>query len=561
VSGEIVVLKFGSSVLRSADDLPTAVHEIYRWYRMGRRVLAVVSAIGDTTERLLAVARATAAEPEAHATAELLATGERQSAALLGIALDRGGVPARILDPREIQLTAFGSIDNSEPVAVDRNRLQALFAEIPVLVAPGFFAYDVTGRLRLLGRGGSDLSAVFLAQALGAKTCRLLKDVDGVYDRDPSVAAQCPPRRYVTLSYADALDRATPLIQSKAVQFLERYAASVEIARIGRPYGSIVGSSIARFAEQSPQPPTSVLLLGCGTVGHGVYQRLIALPDHFRPIGVLIRERAKYEALGIPRELILTLDDRLGCLRPDVVIDALPGLEPSRSLLRQFLALGIAVVSANKVGIAELASISDSRARLRYSAAVGGSVPMIEAVDRERTRGDITAISGVLNGTCNFILSRIAAGMSFADALAEAHWRGFAEGNPIEDLSGRDSERKLRILARHAFNRRLVDMAVEELSAASVTRARQALRPGETLRYVARAWQAEGHIHGQVRLVAYENAHAFAQNEGEWNTLTINRSPGESLTLRGRGAGCWPTTEAIMADLFEERFGQLTAFP
>src|SRR6202167_2834421 len=111
----IVVLKFGSSVLRSVDDLPAAVHEIYRWYRDGSRILAVISAMGDTTERLLAQARQLAPTPDVHATAQLLATGERASAALLGIALERVGVPARVVDPREIGLMVSGSPLDSEP--------------------------------------------------------------------------------------------------------------------------------------------------------------------------------------------------------------------------------------------------------------------------------------------------------------------------------------------------------------------------------------------------------------------------------------------------------------
>ena len=99
---EIIVLKLGSSVLRTQQDIPNAVHEIYRWYRAGMQVIAVVSAIGETTDNLIAEARELSHLPEPWATAELLATGERASAALLAVALDRCGVPARVVDPREI---------------------------------------------------------------------------------------------------------------------------------------------------------------------------------------------------------------------------------------------------------------------------------------------------------------------------------------------------------------------------------------------------------------------------------------------------------------------------
>ena len=194
----LIVLKFGSSVLRSADDLPGVVHEIYRYYREGRQVLAVVSAIGRTTEDLLRLAKDLSSNPEPWATAELLATGERTSAALLGIALDRIGVPARVVNPREIGLEIAGSPMDGEPVAVDTSHVHELLRESPVLVVPGFFGTSREGRTQLLGRGGSDFTAVFLAAALNAR-CRLLKDVDGVYESDPA-NLMAHPNRYEALN-------------------------------------------------------------------------------------------------------------------------------------------------------------------------------------------------------------------------------------------------------------------------------------------------------------------------------------------------------------------------
>jgi homoserine dehydrogenase len=124
MSAEIVVLKFGSSVLGSPGDIPAAVHEIYAWYRSGYRVVAVVSAIGRTTSELIAEAADLAASAEPHALAELLATGERKSAALVGIALDRAGIPARVIDPREIHLIAQGRPLDSEPALDGQTRIQ-----------------------------------------------------------------------------------------------------------------------------------------------------------------------------------------------------------------------------------------------------------------------------------------------------------------------------------------------------------------------------------------------------------------------------------------------------
>jgi homoserine dehydrogenase len=134
---ELIILKFGSSVLRTRSELPNAVHEIYRWYRRGYKVIAVVSAIGLTTDELLCEAREVAGTRpdtgvctrdslEPYALAELLATGERASAALLGIALDRAGVLARVLNPGEIGLTAAGPPLDSELLAVNVDRVREL---------------------------------------------------------------------------------------------------------------------------------------------------------------------------------------------------------------------------------------------------------------------------------------------------------------------------------------------------------------------------------------------------------------------------------------------------
>ena len=555
MTGGTIVLKFGSSVLRSRADLPAAVHEIYRWYRAGWRVVAVVSAIGNTTEILLDEARDFTATPEPSATAELLATGERHSAALLGVALDRVGVRARVLDPREIGLTAVGSAIDSEPVAVDRERLHALLDACGVVVVPGFFGYGENGQLHLLGRGGSDLSAAYLANALGAR-CRLIKDVDGVYESDPALAASNVSRRFTSLGYADALECAGQLIQAKAVRFLEKHAGSAEVAGLARAHESSVGAFERRLVQVTKQPPLDVLILGLGTVGLGVYRRLAALPDRFRVVGVLIRDRAKHVSETVPMELLHNSQDTLKALQPDVVVDALPGVQPSQSLVRYYLTHGVSVVSASKALIAEagigLAALAaHAGASLSYSAAVGGAAPMLEAVNHEAARGGIRSIAGVLNGTCNYILDQCSQGLLLNEAVREAQACGFAEADPSEDLSGRDAARKLEILARHAFGRGLSALEIEPLSTATLLQKQAALGPNEKLRSIARAWKLDSGIFGQVQLESVKLEDAFANTCEEWNRLEIALEDGTSVAVAGRGAGRWPTTEAVLADLFD----------
>jgi homoserine dehydrogenase len=561
---DVVVLKFGSSVLGSRDELPTAVHEIYRWYREGHPVIAVVSAIGAATDGLLAEARAISPEPEPHALAELLATGERGAAALLGIALDRAGVPARVVDPREIRLTAQGNVLDGEPTAVNPAKLADLLAASPVLVVPGFFGHGADGRLHLLGRGGSDLSAIFLASATRASRCRLLKDVDGVYDHDPAAASAGPAQLFAAIDYASAIEKAAQLVQPKAVRFLERHKATAEVAGLCRPYATIVGDLSAETRPTPACPPARVLLLGLGTVGLGVYRRLQALPQHFRVVGALCRDPAKHATAGLPPDLLRAAGSRAALPDPDIVVDALPGDGPSLALLSRHLEAGVHVVTANKRLVAahgraleRLAAASG--AQLVYAAAVGGSAPMIEAVGRQAALGGVAGVAGILNGTCNFVLDGCASGLEFDEAVRAAQARGFAEADPSQDLDGNDAERKLRILARHAFGREIDGIEVEPLDAERQASARQALRAGQALRQVARAWRDEAGLRGEVRLRALDASHPLAAVHSEWNALLITRDDGATELVRGRGAGRWPTTEAVVADLLGIRCAQVSS--
>jgi len=552
----VIVLKFGSSVLRSTDDLPNVVHEIYRWYREGHGVIAVVSAIGKTTETLIRESQILTDSPEPFATAELLATGERTSAALLGIALDRAGVPARVVNPREIGFEVAGTPLDSVPVSLDVARVRHLLTEHAVLVVPGFFGTDKAGRTHLLGRGGSDLTAVFLAVELRAR-CRLLKDVDGVYESDPA-DPEAHPRRFAELNYQDALRVAGKLIQPKAVSYLAKHRANCEVAALALPYATLVHGAHTARAHPPSAPnlaPIDVAILGCGTVGFGVYRRLCANPDLFRVIGVLVRERARHEAAGVPSALLHTDSDTLAKMKPTLVIDALSGSERSHALVKRYLSEGVDVVSANKAVIAQfgyaLTEIAqESGATLDYSASVGGAGPILEAVDRARRRGDIRSLVGVLNGTCNFLLDACAAGDSLASAILEAQRLRFAETDPAEDLSGGDAARKIRILARHAFGVEASDTKIQELDESVAEAARGAVAQGHRLRQLAQATTKDGHVSLSVSFEPVSPKSPFYSLAGEWNALTLTFAQGEYEYISGRGAGRWPTTEAVIADVF-----------
>lgn len=236
----LAVLKFGSSVLTDESALPVAVDEIREHVEDGQSVLAVVSALGGGTDELIAQARRLAPDPDPAALAALLATGESTATALLGVALQAGGLPATVLDPGRVGPLTHGPLLDGRPYEMNRTDIRRALEARPVAVLPGFIGRTDDGRTSLLGRGGSDLSALFAAHVLDAAECRLLKDVDGIYENDPR-GKRSRPRRYVTLSLRDAVDLGDVVVQPKAARFALRHRVTFEVGAPGGPPGTRVG--------------------------------------------------------------------------------------------------------------------------------------------------------------------------------------------------------------------------------------------------------------------------------------------------------------------------------
>lgn len=249
-------MKFGSSVLRQEGDLPTVVREIRRWLDGLSRVVAVVSAIGNTTDILFNQANRYGDSPSEEAVAALVATGETASAALLALALHSDGIPATILDPKRIGLQAEGSLLDSILREVDVKCLRRGLTDSNVVVVPGFIALDADGRTALLGRGGSDLTALFLAQKLGASHCRLIKDVDGLYEADPNAGNGSHPRRFQTVHWLDALRLDGGIVQHKAMQFAADHRLSFEVAALAGRDATTVGGGETTFCGATSANPS-----------------------------------------------------------------------------------------------------------------------------------------------------------------------------------------------------------------------------------------------------------------------------------------------------------------
>ena len=547
-----VVLKFGSSVLQSSASLPIAVAEIYRHYRSGERVIAVVSAFERVTDDLCATARTLSDDPDPAALAALVSTGEIVSAAQLTLALHRAGIPAQFCDPREVELTAAGDRANAELTCVAVDQLNARLGQTSVLVVPGFFAKSEEGGLALLGRGGSDLTALYLADAMRAK-CRLLKDVDGLYESDPAKEG-ARPGRFVLANYATAEACAGPLVQAKAVRFARDRVLALDVVRVGSSRRTRIGECPTMVSRAPPLRRIRVALLGLGTVGGGVLEYLDLFPERFEVVAALVRMPAKYVARGVPAGILTDSPAEVFARDPEVLIEALPGIEPARACLARALKALMRVVTANKAMLAaDWGALSPRRAgphrQIRYSATVGGSVPMLETIGRLSLRSRIVRLRGVLNGTCNFVLDRCATGDSFANAIGRARSEGYAEADPTEDLSGRDAARKIEILGRVAFGGA---PTCEELTGIAPDSCPAPERLGHVrTRLVA---EAERTVAGFTYRVAPRElplTDFLADTRASGNRLEITLGDARVVTLQGLGAGRVPTATAVFADLLE----------
>jgi len=312
-----------------------------------------------------------------------------------------------------------------------------------------------------------------------------------------------------------------------------------------------------------------VALLGCGVVGSEVARLLREHADDLAarvgvPLelaGVAVRRPQRHP--DVPAEL-LTTDAEALVARDDIdlVVEVIGGIEPARSLLLSALQRGKSVVSANKALLADDgATLHDAAARagvdLYYEAAVAGAIPLLRPL-RESLAGDrISRVIGIVNGTTNFILSRMdATGAGFEEALAEATSLGYAEADPTSDVDGFDAAAKAAILAGLAFHTRVTAADVHREGIGGVTAADMASAKamGCTVKLLAiceRTASADGEPAVSVRVhpAMIPRTHPLAGVGDAFNAVFVEADAAGSLMFYGRGAGGAPTASAVLGDL------------
>ncbi len=386
---------------------------------------------------------------------------------------------------------------------------------------------------------------------------RLLKDVDGVYAEDP--AKNPAAERYGALSYDMAAEASKGLIQPKAIEAARAEGIAIEIAAIGHHEATVIAALPARREVPVRFPKLRVALLGCGAVGAGVLSCLRQRPDLFELMPVLVRESAKHSKGEFAGQVFTENLDEALAGGVDLLVETIGGADGPARIMRDALRRGTHVITANKAAIALHhdaleAAAAEGGASLAYTAGVGGGTPVLETIRRLRHAGAVAAVEGVMNGTANFLLGRLAEGWAFDAAVAKAQELGFAEADPATDVDGHDTADKLSILARDAFGVTVLpDMiARESLREVTPALARAALARGEVLKQVGRCrLLADGSVLAEVAIESLHASHPLAGARNEENRFLVTDADGHVHSVYGKGAGRWPTTAAVFADIMD----------
>jgi len=313
--------------------------------------------------------------------------------------------------------------------------------------------------------------------------------------------------------------------------------------------------------------PVRVALLGCGTVGTEVVRLLhdqsadltarVGAP--LRLVGIAVR-RPTRDRGDLPVDPALFTTDALGLVKRDdvdVLVEVVGGIEPARTWLVEALRRGRSVVTANKALLAEDGpalheAASDGNADLYYEAAVAGAIPLLRPL-RESLHGDrITRVTGIVNGTTNYILSSMdASGASFTEALDEATQLGYAEADPTADVEGFDAAAKAAILASLAFHTRVraADVYREGITEVTATDVASAKAMGCTIKLLCLASRDGDAVSVRVHPAMIPRTHPLAGVGDAFNAVFVEASAAGQLMFYGRGAGGAPTASAVLGDL------------
>ena len=319
-------------------------------------------------------------------------------------------------------------------------------------------------------------------------------------------------------------------------------------------------------------------LLGMGVVGGGVasvllndaqaMQRRVGCPVDLRR--VLVRDIYRPRSVDLPLETLTTdAQDVLNDEGVSIVVELLGGEEPARSYICQALQSGRHVVTANKEVMAKyghqlMAEAKRSSVSLRFEASVAGGIPIIAPLTRDLLANDITSIHAIINGTTNYILTRMAQDRAdFSEVLKEAQARGYAEADPTNDVEGMDAAYKLAILASLAFHtpvdiQKVYREGITQLQAQDFLYAREL---GYAIKLLAVAARDGDSVQARVHPCFVRHDNILANVDGAFNAVEVQGDLIDRVVFHGPGAGREPTTSAVIADLIDVARGVSSGVP
>ena len=311
-------------------------------------------------------------------------------------------------------------------------------------------------------------------------------------------------------------------------------------------------------ADSSILRPLRIALFGFGTVGSSVARILVeSRPEGLELTHIYVRSVARRHVDWVPASVRWSEDaDAVLATDVDVIVELAGGIDPAGDWVRKALKAGKSVVTANKKLIScqgvELERLAATgRGQLKYGAAVAGGIPVIPGLEQGLAGDQIVRIEGILNGTCNFILSRMQEGAEYAPVLVAAQAKGYAEADPTEDVGGFDARAKLSILMRLALG---VEVDLEEITPLPITAIAAvdfsyARDLGCTIRQVARADRAGGMVAATVGPMLVDLHSPLAWSHGTENMVIFTGRYGGDVVFSGHGAGGHPTAVAVVSDL------------
>jgi homoserine dehydrogenase len=309
-------------------------------------------------------------------------------------------------------------------------------------------------------------------------------------------------------------------------------------------------------------------LMGLGVIGSGVVKVLMGKSETLtREAGsklvlkkVLEKDVAKHGSLGIERGIFTTqFNDLVGNPGIDIVVELIGGEQPAFEYIRQALTSGKHVVTANKEVMSKhwgelLAVARDHQVALRYEASVGGGIPLIAPFQEDLVANDLSAIYAIVNGTTNYILTRMAKeGLDFSVALKRAQELGYAEADPTKDIEGVDAAYKLAILATIAFGTEVKPENVynEGISRLKARDFRYARELGYAIKLLAIAKRVEDSIEARVHPVFIPEDSLLAKVDGVYNAIRVEGDLVGKVIFYGEGAGPRATSSAVASDIIK----------